>query len=61
MQVHRLHPWDLDPAAAVEVQQRLRGRVMVGSLERAVEAVAGVDVGVRQEWVAAGTLKGAAP
>lgn len=39
------HSWELTPKAAVELQRRLRERVVLAPLRAAVRRVAGIDVG----------------
>ncbi len=41
------HPWDVTPTRAVEMQNDLRSRVIVGPLETEPEIVGGIDVSVR--------------
>ena len=43
------HPWDLSPAEARALQQRLRERVRLEPLSAPVQVVGGVDVSVRGE------------
>lgn len=43
--IQNLHPWDVTPAEAVAIQQRLRGRVETADRLGPVARVAGVDVG----------------
>lgn len=42
------HPWDVSPAEAREIQERLRERVVVAPLARRPAVVAGVDVSVKE-------------
>ncbi|HEC17270.1 MAG TPA: deoxyribonuclease V [Sedimenticola sp.] len=45
MKLQHLHPWDVTPARAREIQQRLRGKVITRDALGEVRRVAGVDVG----------------
>lgn len=49
MQVRTLHRWDLSPAEAMAVQQRLRGMVVTRNELGPVRTVAGVDIGTAAE------------
>ena len=44
------HPWDLTPEAAIQLQQKLRSRVLAHPLSSEdIRYIAGADVGFRQE------------
>lgn len=45
MMLSHAHPWDVTPAEAKEIQERLRGRVSRHDRLRKIRLVAGVDVG----------------
>ncbi|MEE8138179.1 MAG: deoxyribonuclease V [Thermoanaerobaculia bacterium] len=45
MRIRRLHPWNLTPGEAIEVQKSLRGRVETADRLGRLRWVAGVDVG----------------
>lgn len=45
LRLHHQHPWDVSPAQAREIQNQLRGYIVVESLHTTVTHVAGVDVG----------------
>ncbi len=47
MRVYHLHPWDVDPAEAVRLQEALRSRVVAEDCLGEVHYVAGADVHVR--------------
>lgn len=40
----KLHEWDLQPRAAVELQKSLRERVRIAPLARRIETIAGADI-----------------
>lgn len=44
MKVRELHPWDVSPAEAIQIQEALRRRLDLGEARRPTETVAGVDV-----------------
>ncbi|MET0013765.1 MAG: deoxyribonuclease V [Sedimenticola sp.] len=44
----KLHPWDVSPGEAREIQQQLRGRVITSDRLGKVRHVAGVDVGFEE-------------
>ncbi|MES9960877.1 MAG: endonuclease V, partial [Sedimenticola sp.] len=44
----KLHPWDVSPSEAREIQQQLRGRVITSDRLGKVRHVAGVDVGFEE-------------
>ena len=44
MRIRTLHPWNVTPAEAVRIQQRLRARLDLGAVRRGIETAAGVDV-----------------
>ncbi|MES9955792.1 MAG: deoxyribonuclease V [Sedimenticola sp.] len=44
----KLHPWDVSPREAREIQQQLRGRVITSDRLGKVRHVAGVDVGFEE-------------
>ncbi|RLB80495.1 MAG: endonuclease V [Deltaproteobacteria bacterium] len=44
MKIRTLHPWDLSCKEAIEVQQRLSGRVRQSPLSKPVRTIAGADV-----------------
>ena len=44
-----LHPWDLSPEAAAQVQKELRARLVLTWDERPVATIGGVDVGIKTE------------
>jgi deoxyribonuclease V len=48
MRLHHSHPWDVTPAKAREIQQRLATRVEIQDRLRPVHFVAGVDVGFEE-------------
>jgi deoxyribonuclease V len=50
------HRWDVSPAEAKEIQRQLRGRVLVQSLDRQPESIAGIDVSVRGEQARAAVV-----
>jgi deoxyribonuclease V len=50
------HPWDVSPAEARAIQDRLRGRVCVQPLDRQPERVAGVDVSVKGDLARAAVV-----
>jgi len=58
MKVRRLHPWTLDYAEAVAVQERLAGRVEQGPPLAEARTLAAADVsgGRRGEWIAAAVI-----
>jgi deoxyribonuclease V len=43
MKVNALHPWTLDPAEAMRIQERMRERIVLEWEEREVRTVAGID------------------
>jgi deoxyribonuclease V len=43
-----VHPWNVSPAEAVEIQRQLRHRVLIEPVNCRLETVAGVDVSVKQ-------------
>lgn len=45
----QLHHWSLSPSEAVELQKRLRDRVKIVPLERAVETIAGADISFNKD------------
>jgi deoxyribonuclease V len=45
LKLHHAHPWNVLPSEAIEIQQRLRDRVVVEDRIGRVRFVAGVDVG----------------
>ncbi|MCB1824509.1 MAG: deoxyribonuclease V [Candidatus Competibacteraceae bacterium] len=45
MKLHHVHPWDLDPTAAVALQRNLRAHLILTDRIGPVRRVAGVDVG----------------
>lgn len=45
MRLHHQHAWDVTPAEAIAIQQRLRNEVVAAEALGAVARVAGVDVG----------------
>jgi deoxyribonuclease V len=45
MKLHHVHPWDLDPAAAIALQRNLRAHLILTDQFGPVRRVAGVDVG----------------
>ncbi|HMQ14086.1 MAG TPA: endonuclease V, partial [Candidatus Competibacter phosphatis] len=45
MKLHHVHPWDLDPAAAIALQRNLRAHLILTDRIGPVRRVAGVDVG----------------
>ena len=51
-----IHPWDVAPAEAREIQCRLRGHVLVEPLDRQPETIAGIDVGMRGEQARAAVV-----
>lgn len=48
MKIHHPHPWDVSPAEAIALQQRMRGLVVTEARLGPVRFVAGVDVGFEQ-------------
>ena len=44
-----LHPWDLTPAEAVELQKRLRGEVRLEPPARPIKTVAGADISFNKD------------
>ncbi|HID88309.1 MAG TPA: deoxyribonuclease V [Anaerolineae bacterium] len=50
------HPWDLSPAEAKQLQQRLRDRIQIEPIAGPVHWIAGVDVSVRGEISKAGVV-----
>lgn len=50
MQLHHPHPWDVPPAEAIAIQQRMRGLVVTEDRLGPVRFVAGVDVGFEQDY-----------
>jgi deoxyribonuclease V len=44
MSVRQLHSWDLTPAEAIEIQQRLRSLVRIEPFTREVHTIAGADI-----------------
>ena len=58
MKIRRLHPWNLDYAAAVAVQERLAGRVEEGPPLAEARTLAAADVsgGRGGEWIAAAVV-----
>jgi deoxyribonuclease V len=48
-----LHSWTVDAADAIELQERLRGRLILRWDGRPVRAVAGVDVHYEDDWARA--------
>lgn len=49
MKIVPLHPWDVSPAEAMAIQQRLRDRVSQETAFTQVRTVAGVDVSVKDD------------
>ncbi|HID64043.1 MAG TPA: deoxyribonuclease V [Anaerolineae bacterium] len=49
MKITPLHPWDVSPAEAVTIQQRLRGTVSLETGFAQVRTVAGVDVSIKDD------------
>ena len=49
MKITPLHPWDVSPAEAIAIQQRLRDKVSQESGSAQVRTVAGVDVSVKDD------------
>ncbi len=47
---HALHPWNLTPAEAAQVQERLRAQLVLQWTDLPVRTVGGVDVSVRGDW-----------
>lgn len=43
-QYEQLHEWEMTPKEAVELQKKLRERVRLGPLKKAVETIAGADI-----------------
>lgn len=58
MQYDKIHPWNLKPAEAIELQKQLRERVRIQPLERPVRLVAGCDISFNKfsEVIYAGIL-----
>lgn len=48
MKIHHPHPWDIPPAEAIALQQRMRSLVVTEDRLGPVRFVAGVDVGFEQ-------------
>jgi deoxyribonuclease V len=44
MTIHSLHPWDVSPTRATEIQRELAGRVRLEPLPEKIELVAGADI-----------------
>ncbi|MEA3459848.1 MAG: endonuclease V, partial [Chloroflexota bacterium] len=53
MKIPPLHPWDVSPEEAMEIQRRLRARVSREREFGRVDTVAGVDVGFQGEMAKA--------
>lgn len=53
LKIHHQHDWDLAPAEAREVQERLESFVLESPLPKAPESIAGVDVGIKDNRVRA--------
>jgi len=49
MQIRHRHRWDVTPAEAIALQQRLRGEVIAVDEFSRIESVAGVDVGFEEQ------------
>ncbi len=49
MEIRRLHPWNLSPAAAIALQRELAGAVVAEDRLGPVRQVAGVDVGFEED------------
>jgi len=45
-----LHAWDLEPSKAIELQTRLRDRLILSWDNRNIRTVAGVDVSIKSNW-----------
>jgi deoxyribonuclease V len=45
--LHHLHPWDVSPAEAIQIQRRLAGLVHATPLDAEPRTIAGVDVSIR--------------
>lgn len=50
MQLQFTHPWDLDPAEAIALQQELRKHIITEDRLNGVQRVAGVDVGFEDDF-----------
>ena len=44
MQIRRLHPWDVSYQEAIEIQKKLRSKLVIKKLPRKITHVAGTDV-----------------
>lgn len=51
MRINPLHRWDVSREEAIEIQQRLRGKVSMGRTFSQVSTVAGIDVGLKKRNV----------
>lgn len=51
MRINPLHRWDVSREEAIEIQQRLRGKVSMGRIFSQVSTVAGIDVGLKKRNV----------
>lgn len=49
MRLHHQHPWDVTPAEAREIQEKLRSLVVTANQLGNIDQVAGVDVGFEQQ------------
>ena len=58
MRPFELHPWDVSPEEAVEIQNRLRSRLDLQSEPESIETVAGVDVSYDKgsDWLSAAVV-----
>lgn len=56
MKIARLHEWNLDPEQAIHLQRELCRQVLLIPLDRQVQRVAGIDVGVKGETATAAVV-----
>lgn len=43
MNIRELHPWDVSPKEAIEIQNKLRSRIVIAPFKKDVKKIAGVD------------------
>ncbi len=51
-----VHPWDVVPAEAREIQRQLCGRVLVEPLACSPEVIAGIDISIKEKRARAGVV-----
>jgi deoxyribonuclease V len=56
LKITSLHPWDVSPAEATAIQQRLRDKVSQETSLTQVRAVAGVDVSIKDDMAKAAVV-----